>query len=102
MEIDGKVYLEADIPEITVNTEIVTTYSLTLPRISEVPYESADGTPIFIDKDYAGSERSNSPAAGPLETLKKGKQKILVWKNNYITQKSFTLRSLLFTNMRLK
>ena len=79
VETDGKVYLEADIPEITANTEIVTTYSLTLPRISEVPYESADGTPIIIDKDYAGNERNNSPVAGPLETLKKGKQKILVW-----------------------
>jgi len=79
VETDGKVYFEADIPEIAANTKMVTTYSLTLPRISEASYENADGTPIRIDKDYAGDTRSDNPVAGPLETLKKGKQKIVVW-----------------------
>lgn len=39
-----------------------------------------DGTDLVLDRDMAGAQRSRRPVAGPLEGLKPGKNKILVWK----------------------
>src|SRR5699024_466198 len=44
IEENGKVYLEADMPDTEADTEIITTDLLAVPRISEAPYENADGT----------------------------------------------------------
>lgn len=81
-EENGCVYLEIDIPEgmFLENTEPITTEKLGVPRISEAPFENADGTPLEIDHDYGGSERSAAPKIGPFEGLKTGHNKILLWK----------------------
>lgn len=79
---DGKVYLEIEVPrEIQkVNTTIIGTDNLESPRISEQPYENPDGTPIAIDTDLTGEKRSSNPTPGPIENLKEGYQKILIWR----------------------
>lgn len=82
-EEDGCVYLEINIPEemFIDDTEIVTTKTLGVPRITEAPFENADGTPLIINRDYHGDERGNNPTVGPFEGLKAGRQKILLWQN---------------------
>lgn len=81
-EENGCVYLEIDIPEgmFLDNTEIITTEKLGVPRITESPFENADGTPFEINCDYSGNKRKNAPAVGPFEGLKAGHNKILLWK----------------------
>ena len=36
--------------------------------MSRLPYENADGSPFVINADFLGNRRSDSPAAGPLES----------------------------------
>lgn len=79
IEENGRVYLEADMPDTEADTEIITTDLLAVPRISEAPYENADGTKLTVDKDYNGNIRSRKPVIGPLEKLKNGKHKLLIW-----------------------
>lgn len=78
---DGKVYLEINLPSeaFLENTEIITTEKLGVPRITEAPYENADGTAFKIDMDFTGSVRKEKPTPGPIENLKSGHQKILIW-----------------------
>lgn len=77
---NGKVYLEIDIPEeaLSVNTEIINSHSLEIPRITESPFESPDGSNIVIDTDLLGEKRNAVPSAGAINGLKPGKQKILL------------------------
>ena len=79
-ESDG-FYLEIDMPEeaFISGTKRVSTKKLPIPRITESPYENADGTELVIDRDYFGNARADIPAAGPFENLAPGRQKILVW-----------------------
>lgn len=78
---DGKVYLEMDVPQelLQVKTTIIGTENLEPPRIVEQPYENPDGTPLAIDTDYFGKKRANTPIPGPIENLKPGYNKILIW-----------------------
>lgn len=80
---DGNIYLEINLPKeaFLKNTEIITTEKLGVPRITEAPYESADGTALEINRDFIGDIRSENPAPGPIEALKPGYQKVLIWKN---------------------
>lgn len=80
-EENGCFYLEMDMNRkaFVKYTEIVTTKKLPLPRITESPYENADGTEIVIDKDFLGNIRDAEPKVGPFENLSAGKQKILIW-----------------------
>lgn len=84
LEQNGTVYLDIDIPNNTFleNKNIINTHSLPVPRISEMPYESPDEKNITLDKDIKGSRRENNPKAGPLEELKTGKQKIILYTFN--------------------
>lgn len=79
---EGKaVYLEITLPEamFEVPAEVVTSDKLGMPRICEARFENPDGTDLVLDRDMLGAQRMQKPVAGPLESLKPGKNKILVW-----------------------
>lgn len=78
---DGKVYLNYDLPKEVCNFTCtkVTTELLGVPRITDLPYDNPDGTPIDFTVDYFGEKRKDDFFAGPFATLKEGKQKILIW-----------------------
>ena len=81
VEEDGKTYLELNVEKgmLEIPTEVYGTEKLGMPRITEAPYENPDGTPIVFDTDYLGQARSGQPAAGPMEGLKEGMNRILGW-----------------------
>lgn len=60
-------------------TEIYNSEKLGTPRITEAAYENPDGTPVVFDTDYLDQSRNGQPAAGPIEGLKEGMNRILVW-----------------------
>ncbi len=61
-------------------TRLVTTALLGKARVSGLPYENPDGSPITIDTDYLKKKRnSNSPSPGPFETPGQGEIKLRVW-----------------------
>ncbi len=76
-----KVYLEIDIPKevCQARTKLIASEDLIPPRISEQPFENPDGTPMAINCDYFGNNRSNTPTPGAFEKLSEGHNKILVW-----------------------
>lgn len=78
----GKVYLEATLPEgaFQVKTETVTTRKLGMARIAQAQFENPDGSEIAVDQDMLGQARSEAPVPGPLEGMKAGKNRILIWK----------------------
>lgn len=80
-EEDG-LYLEMTLDEgfDSMNTSIVKTATLGMPRITEELYENPDGTPIVFDTDIFGNSRGQIPTAGAIEGLKSGRQKILLRK----------------------
>lgn len=78
---DGKWVLTLYIPEQVASTtcEPVTTERLGTPRVTEEPYENADGTPIDFTKDMLGDHRTDRIVPGPFASLTAGEQKITVW-----------------------
>ena len=79
VETDGKTYLELNVEMLEIPTEIYNSEKLGMPRITEAAYENPDGTPIVFDTDYLDQSRNGQPAAGPIEGLKEGMNRILVW-----------------------
>ncbi len=81
---DGHVYLEIELEKefFAINTEIIDTKKLGTVRIVEASYEDPQGRPITLDTDYLGNKRDDHPCAGPLEGLKEGQNRILVWTLN--------------------
>ena len=81
VETDGKTYLELNVEKemLEIPTEIYNSEKLGMPRITEAAYENPDGTPIVFDTDYLDQSRNGQPAAGPIEGLKEGINRILVW-----------------------
>ena len=79
-EADG-LYLEITLDEgfDGMQNPVVTTDMLGMPRLVEARFENPDGTPITIDTDMLGVKREGNPTAGPLQTLKAGKNRIKVW-----------------------
>ena len=79
-EADGT-YLEMDVEEGVLNipTQIIHTKMLGMPRITEAPFDAPDGSMIVFDKDILGAQRSGYPTAGPIEGMKAGHNRILVW-----------------------
>ena len=57
----------------------IRTRDLPIPRISEAPYENADGTELVIDSDYFGSSRGISSACGPFAAITAGANKFKIW-----------------------
>jgi alpha-N-arabinofuranosidase len=61
-------------PELTqAKTVLVTTKLLGKARVSGLPYENADGSPVALDTDYFGKKRSGKhPTPGPFAKLGSG------------------------------
>lgn len=55
------------------------TEDLGMVRIVDAPFDDPNGNSILFDTDYLGQIRKESAAAGPIEGLKEGKNKIKVW-----------------------
>jgi hypothetical protein len=61
-------------------TSFVTTGYLGKTKMAREGYENADGSPLKIDTDYFGNERSKSnPSAGPFEKPGEGILELKVW-----------------------
>ena len=81
-EINGEWVLTMNIPESVTKAyrTPVTTERLETPRVTEEPYENADGTPIDFTKDYLGNTRVGDVLPGPFASLSAGENKFVVWK----------------------
>ena len=75
---DGQAFLTFDGGEALAKGMRVDGKRLGVAKLSNYAYENADGTPILIDRDYLGNERSEEGTyVGPFE--KSAIQKIRVW-----------------------
>ncbi len=62
------------------NADIITTGILGKAWVPKAPFENPDGTPLRIDQDYFGSERTAANNyAGPFSGVKAGTNRIKVW-----------------------
>ena len=60
--------------------KLVTTELLGKAKISELPYENSDSSPLKIDTDYFGKQRNKAnPTPGPLENHRTGPLTLKVW-----------------------
>ena len=77
-EENSKVFLTFEPQETIHNGRLVDSKRLGITRLSNYPYEAADGSPLRIDRDFLGKERSlQAPHVGPFENS--SIQKLLVW-----------------------
>jgi hypothetical protein len=61
-------------------TQRITTEVLGRSKVTGLPFENADGTPVIIDYDYFGNKRSASrPYPGPFESPGTGEVRLKVW-----------------------
>ena len=82
VEEGNQVFLNINIGEYTEKpkTHLITTELLGKAKMANEPFENPDGTPLKIDTDFIGNQRSSSnPTAGPFEGYIGGKQTIKVW-----------------------
>ena len=82
LSVEGNaVYLELEVEDglLGLPTQILRSEDLGMPRVVEAPFDAPDGSLITLDTDYLGHPRSEAPAAGPLEVLKPGFNRICVW-----------------------
>ena len=82
-EVNGEWVLTMNIPEAVANASCapITTEFLGTPRVTEEPYENADGTPIDFTIDMLGNKRADGNVAiGPFAKLSAGENKFVVWK----------------------
>lgn len=78
----GHVYLNIELNDCIkkINTQTVTTELLGETIISECVFESPDGSPLKLGRDYFGNKRNvENPSPEPFETKSSGKQKFKVW-----------------------
>lgn len=79
---EGKeVYLEMDLTQEIADfkTKVLSTETLGTVRIVDAIFDDPDGKFIVLDKDYSGKQRKELTAAGPLESLAVGHNRIRVW-----------------------
>lgn len=78
---NGHTYLEIELPDecFDLPTSIIATDEFEMPRISDSAFESPNGEAIRFNTDVFGSERSAHPTPGPIEDLKPGYNKILLY-----------------------
>ena len=76
----GKWTLELSVPESAIvrDCDMISTDTLGTPRLVEEGYENPDGTPITLDRDFAGNLRE-FVMPGPFASLCAGKQTFTVW-----------------------
>lgn len=79
-----KTYLEitlsyeiSDFGSLVINSE-----NLETPRVTECSYETPSGEAIIFDSDYLGESRTEKSPAGPVASLKPGRNRILVWEKH--------------------
>jgi len=75
-------YLHLSLGEAVQNakTALVTTKLLGKARIPQFPYKNPNGSPLKIDTDYFGKQRSKAnPTPGPFENPGTGPLKLKVW-----------------------
>ena len=79
VENDG-VYLEMDLDASfdSIEANIVDMQNMPLPRITECPYEDANGNNIRITNDIFGSTRRKTPTIGPIEGIHSGKVRVKI------------------------
>ena len=86
VETPNGIYLEISLDKewsVEQSRNTITADLLGLAMIPNLPFESADGTLVHIDKDYSGSLRNLvNPFPGPFETSQGGKQRIKIWAVN--------------------
>jgi hypothetical protein len=78
----NEVYLHLNLDDSfsNVKTRLITTSLLGKAKMPDVPYENPDGSPLKIDTDYSGNQRSETtPLVGPFEIRATGKQTIKIW-----------------------
>jgi hypothetical protein len=77
-EVNGTLTLKITMPDDFSDSanEIITTGLLGTPRITEAGFENTDGSPLAVDHDLLGQERHGCPIAGPIQSLKSGKNVI--------------------------
>ncbi len=78
----GHVYLEMNFPGSLKEKETpsITSGFLGRTKITRLPFESPDGLPVRINRDYFGHLRNDkNPAAGPFANIAAGKVKLKVW-----------------------
>ncbi|MBN1777574.1 MAG: right-handed parallel beta-helix repeat-containing protein [Clostridiales bacterium] len=78
---NAKAYLELDVSAEMLEHKagIISTATLGAPRITACVYDAPDGRPIMLDTDLLGNARAGTAKAGPLEELKKGYNRVMVW-----------------------
>jgi hypothetical protein len=76
----GYLYLKFDQNFKDHMVDIITTKTLGEAWVPKAAFDNPDGSPLKVDKDYFGSERSESNnQAGPFLNLPEGKVKLKVW-----------------------
>ena len=75
--------LEVDNSFKEMNTELITTKVMGTAFQSEEAFENNDSSPVSIDVDINGQNRSYNPTVGPFERLKKGKNRIKIFTFNH-------------------
>ncbi|PJM77857.1 right-handed parallel beta-helix repeat-containing protein [Bifidobacterium felsineum] len=77
---DGTVWCELTLnAPLDVDTRIIDTDVLGVPRLVRQRYENPDGTPLVIDRDINGIARKRVPTPGPFEELSIGHNLIRVF-----------------------
>lgn len=80
-EENGAGYLEINLPQdfFELQAAVLDTAGFELPRITEAPFDDADGNFIRLSKDLLGNDRKDQGVPGPLANLKAGKNRIRIW-----------------------
>ncbi len=80
-ETDG-VYLEITLPEqmFELQGEVMGTHNLPMTRITECGFEEPSGADLRISRDFLGNSMKETVIAGPLQTVRAGKNKIRIWR----------------------
>lgn len=83
-EEQGNIWMDIKMEKeaLELSTKIVSSQELGLSKASDCEYETPEGTPIVFDIDYAGEKRECNPVPGPIQGLKPGMNKILLWKRD--------------------
>lgn len=78
---DDGVYLELTLPEemFACRGSVVTSADLGMTRITEARFENRDGSELGINTDLAGNVVESGWIAGPLQSVKAGKNRIKIW-----------------------
>ena len=82
IEEGNAVYLEmtVDPGQMKAKTQVVTSELLGRAQVPDLPFETPDGKPFVIDKDYFGKKRDPiAPSSGPFEKPGTGRLKQKLW-----------------------